>query len=298
MQIITHLFEGEVKRGDIGEYGDTEVHFQGKSLIESVPSKFRVWMSHFDEVIKTPKNYDVLLKSQNNIISGIQHKEKPILGIQFHPETKNSEYGDEILEYFLKTVGKLEKNWSIGNMLDEVEESLTYVKDENVLCAFSGGVDSLVAATVVEKKIKDKLYCFFIDHGLLRLQDLDHIKKLQKETSLNIEIIDAKETFLNSLKEIQNPEEKRKIIGKTFIEIFEKKVHEYEKEHNIKFKYLLQGTLYTDVIESIAPYKKDGKSITIKSHHNVGGLPEKMKLKLLEPFRYLFKDEVRKIGKN
>jgi GMP synthase (glutamine-hydrolysing) len=181
-------------------------------------------------------------------------------------------------------------------MLKEATDLVKKDGDKKVLCAFSGGVDSLVAATIAHEVIGDNLYCFFVDHGLLRPQDLIHIETLKKETPLNIEIIDAKEAFLSKLKGVSDPEEKRKIIGHTFIEVFEEKVHLFENDHGVKFEYLLQGTLYPDVIESTSPHKKGGKSVTIKSHHNVGGLPERMKLELLEPLRYLFKDEGRKIG--
>jgi GMP synthase (glutamine-hydrolysing) len=153
-----------------------------------------------------------------------------------------------------------------------------------------------VAATIAHKELGDDLYCFFVDNGLLRPQDYDHIKLLQEETPLNIEFVDAKDLFLSKLKGVPEPEKKRKAIGTTFIEVFEEKVHLFEKEHGIKFEYLLQGTLYPDVIESISPHKVNGKSVTIKSHHNVGGLPERMKLKLLEPLKFLFKDEVRVLG--
>ncbi|MEX1100008.1 MAG: glutamine-hydrolyzing GMP synthase, partial [Bacteriovoracaceae bacterium] len=150
--------------------------------------------------------------------------------------------------------------------------------------------------TIAHKELGEDLYCYFEDNGLLRPQDYRHIELLKKETGLNIEIIDAKEDFLSKLEGVGDPEKKRKSIGNTFIEIFEKKVHSFEEDHNIKFEYLLQGTLYPDVIESVSPHKKGGKSVTIKSHHNVGGLPEKMRLKLLEPLKFLFKDEVRKLG--
>jgi GMP synthase (glutamine-hydrolysing) len=178
-------------------------------------------------------------------------------------------------------------------MVAELKEK---IQDDKVVLGLSGGVDSTVAAVLLHKAIGKNLYCIFVDNGLLRPQDIHTIKLLQEKTSLNIEIIDASELFLNALKDDKDPEDKRKTIGKTFIEVFEKKVHEFEKSHGIKFEYLLQGTLYPDVIESLSPHKKGGKSSTIKSHHNVGGLPERMHLKLLEPLRFLFKDEVRAMG--
>jgi len=181
-------------------------------------------------------------------------------------------------------------------MLKEGEEFVANARGKKILCAFSGGVDSLVAATLTHKILGSDMFCFFVDNGLLRPQDLHHIKLLKEKMPLNIEIIDAKEIFLGNLAGLKDPEEKRKCIGKTFIEVFEKKVHEFEKNHGIKFEYLLQGTLYPDVIESSSPHKVGGKSVTIKSHHNVGGLPERMNLKLLEPLRMLFKDEVRALG--
>jgi GMP synthase (glutamine-hydrolysing) len=181
-------------------------------------------------------------------------------------------------------------------MLIEAMDLVKTVGDSKVLCAFSGGVDSLVAATIAHRVIGKNVYCFFVDHGLLRPQDHIHMETLKKETPLNIEIIDASKIFLSKLKGVDDPEEKRKVIGHTFIEVFEEKVHSFERDHNVKFEYLLQGTLYPDVIESISPHKKGGKSVTIKSHHNVGGLPERMKLQLLEPLRFLFKDEGRRIG--
>jgi GMP synthase (glutamine-hydrolysing) len=201
-----------------------------------------------------------------------------------------------ILEYFYSSIARLTKDWSAEGMLHEALELVKVAKNKKVLCAFSGGVDSLVAAILAQKVLGEDLHCFFVDNGLLRFQDYEHLKKLKSETYLKIETIDAKKDFLNALSGVDDPEQKRKIIGKMFIEIFERKVHEYEKKFQIHFEYLLQGTLYPDVIESFSPHISGGKSVTIKSHHNVGGLPEKMNLKLLEPLRHLFKDEVREMG--
>lgn len=296
MQIIAQYFGGVVERGEKGEYGKAKVSFVNDSSIENIKEDINVWMSHFDHVKETPKDFKTILKSENNLISGIQSKEKNILAYQFHPEVNHTESGLELLEYFFKDIAKISKDWSNEIMLEKCMNEVRAIKDEYILCAFSGGVDSLVAATLTARISKEKLYCFFVDNGLLRPQDHHHIELLKKETDLNIEIIDASKLFLDNLKDVTEPESKRKIIGKTFIEVFEQKVKSFEKDKGIKFNYLLQGTLYPDVIESISPHKKDGKSVTIKSHHNVGGLPERMDLKLLEPLRFLFKDEVRVLG--
>ncbi|MBT3983954.1 MAG: glutamine-hydrolyzing GMP synthase [Bacteriovoracaceae bacterium] len=296
MQLMAQHFGGQVEKGKVGEYGHSDVRCIDTLLFDYLPKTTRAWMSHSDHVSAVPNGFKTILKSDSELIAGIQHESLPILGLQFHPEVNHTKRGAEYLSYFLNRIAKLESDWDASHMLDEAIEVVRTVSDDYVLCAFSGGVDSLVAATLAEKVLGDKLYCFFIDNGLLRPQDLSHIKLLKKMTTLNIEIVDAKEEFLGNLLGISDPEKKRKMIGKTFIDIFEKKVHEFESSHGIKFKHLLQGTLYPDVIESISPHIKGGKSATIKSHHNVGGLPDRMHLSLLEPLRFLFKDEVRVLG--
>jgi GMP synthase (glutamine-hydrolysing) len=296
LQIIAHYFQGKVERGTQGEYGLAQIHSENNFSFENMPSSFKVWMSHFDHVTDTPKGFEIILKSENNIIAGISSLEKKIMAVQFHPEVEHTQYGLDLLRHFFTNVAGLQKNWSGKAMLENCLDQIEAVKDSKVLCAFSGGVDSLVAATMAHQVLGKNLYCFFVDNGLLRPQDYHHIETLKENTPLQIEIIDAKDLFLNSLKDIDDPEKKRKMIGATFIDVFETKVHEFERDHQIHFDYLLQGTLYPDVIESISPHQKGGKSVTIKSHHNVGGLPDRMKLKLLEPLRYLFKDEVRTLG--
>ena len=296
MQLITQYFGGVVERGVKGEYGHATIIAQDDFNVEGVDKKINVWMSHFDHVKTTPEGFKEIYESENGLISGIRCKEKNILAFQFHPEVNHTQNGLELLNYFFKDIAKLDEDWSSEIMLQKCIDEVSLVKDEYILCAFSGGVDSLVAASLTALSSKDKLYCFFVDNGLLRPQDYHHIELLKKETNLKIEVIDAKDQFLNNLKNVSEPEQKRKIIGKTFIDVFEDKVHLFEKNHGISFKYLLQGTLYPDVIESISPHKKGGKSVTIKSHHNVGGLPERMNLKLLEPLKFLFKDEVRILG--
>jgi len=296
MQIISNFFGGTVERGIQGEYGHAKVHTVGSASIPGVKSSINTWMSHFDHVTKVPEGFEMILESDNGLIAGIESKNKKIMALQFHPEVEHTEHGKDILEHFFKDIAKLTINWSNEIMLEGCMEEVREVKGSKVLCAFSGGVDSLVAATIAHKELGDDLYCFFVDNGLLRPQDYHHIKILQEQTPLNIEFVDAKELFFSKLAGVPEPEKKRKAIGTTFIEVFEEKVHQFENDHNIKFDYLLQGTLYPDVIESISPHKKGGKSVTIKSHHNVGGLPERMKLKLLEPLKFLFKDEVRVLG--
>lgn len=296
MQIIGQYFGGVVERGVSGEYGHATISKLDKSFLSAIPEKFNVWMSHFDHLAKAPTGFEVFLESSNKMISGIESKEKQVMGLQFHPEVNHSEYGSEILEHFFKDIAKVEQNWDESVMLDNCMKEVREVKGSKVLCAFSGGVDSLVAATIAHRELGNDLYCFFVDNGLLRPQDIHHINVLKKNTDLNIEVIDASELFLTKLEGEGDPEKKRKIIGTTFIEVFEERVNAYQKDKNINFDYLLQGTLYPDVIESLSPHKKGGKSATIKSHHNVGGLPERMKLKLLEPLKFLFKDEVRELG--
>ncbi len=295
MQLLGKFFGGVVEKGIIGEYGHADIHFTNDFSMDSVPKKISVWMSHSDHVSVVPSSFDVIMESSNKLVSGIKHQTRPIMGLQFHPEVEHSKHGKSILDFFYQKIAKLTKDWSASEMLEEAQAMVRGVGDKKVLCAFSGGVDSLVAATLAQRILGDNLYCFFVDNGLLRPQDYEHITKLKKETNLNIEVIDAQLDFLGALNKVSEPEAKRKIIGKMFIEIFEKKVKEYELHHNIHFEYLLQGTLYPDVVES-SVHINGGKSVTIKSHHNVGGLPERMKLKLLEPLRHLFKDEVRVMG--
>ncbi len=297
MQLIAKKFGAKILKGDSAEYGAGEVLHLDDFKIDNCPDQHKVWMSHSDHVTELPKTLKAIMKSSDDIIAAIKHTSSPILGFQFHPEVYQSEYGEQILLYFLNRVAKISPDWNSSTIYAEAMDKISHINNESVLCAFSGGVDSLVAASLVAKNANKGLHCFFIDNGLLRPQDLIHIKMLQEQTSLNIKIIDAGHEFLTKLEGISDPEEKRKIIGGTFIDVFEKQVKLYEKERSIHFKYLLQGTLYTDVIESMAPHKKGGKSVTIKSHHNVGGLPETMQLSLLEPLNGIFKDEVRILGK-
>lgn len=296
MQILGQYFGGKVEKGVIGEYGHAKIHLCNDFKVEGVSGDTNVWMSHSDHVAVLPKDFSLIFESTNKLVAGIKHDFKPIMGLQFHPEVDHSVKGKEILQYFLKDIAKLDNDWTGESILEDCLNQVSKVKGSKVLCAFSGGVDSLVAAALSQKILGDDLHCFFVDHGLLRPQDLHHIKLLKEKTNLNIEILDVKDEFLSRLKGVSDPEAKRKIIGTVFIDVFEKKLIEYQESHNINFEYLLQGTLYPDVIESSSPHKVGGKSVTIKSHHNVGGLPERMQLKLLEPLRFLFKEDVRAMG--
>ena len=290
MQLMGRYFGGTVQKGRLGEYGSTDVDMD--CSIPECPSRHQVWMSHSDHISTVPSGFIPFMKSDNGIIAAIRHKSDPIVGLQFHPEVEHTVYGKNILKYIYKDLAKLKQDWNDQAIFKEVKDCFDTIGEAPILCAFSGGVDSLVSATLAQQISKTK--CFFVDNGLIRPQDHSHINTLKKQTSLDIEVIHGGELFLDRLKNVSDPEKKRKIIGKTFIEIFEDQVHRYEKTHKIKFEYLLQGTLYPDVIESHSPF--DGQSVTIKSHHNVGGLPKRMDLKLLEPLRWLFKDEVRKLG--
>lgn len=292
MQILSHYLGGKVERGKQGEYGIAEVHLDKKLKTKIDKNHLNVWMSHFDHVTEVSDEFDIVMKSSNGIIAGIEHKKRPIFGIQFHPEVSHTERGSELLNYFYEDIAELKHDWTSEKLLQDCYKVVEETKGKKVLCAFSGGIDSLVAATLTSQVIGKDLHCFFIDNGLLRPQDYHHIAELEKKIKLNITIVSAQHEFLEALKGVSEPEQKRKIIGRVFIEVFDAQV----KKSGIKFDYLLQGTLFPDVIESISPHKVGGKSVTIKSHHNVGGLPAKMNLKLLEPLRYLFKDEVRQLG--
>ena len=247
-------------------------------------------MSHGDKVEKVPEDFEIIASSKDCNAAGFQNKSQNIFGLQFHPEVTHTNQGKKILTNFIFKVCQCTKNWStsdiIKSMLDNIQEK---VKDEKVLLGLSGGVDSSVVAMLLNKAIKNNLICIFVDHGLLRLGEVDEVMSTFKDIDIDIRLVDASELFLTKLAGITDPEQKRKIIGNTFIDVFE---NEAKKIKDVD--WLAQGTIYPDVIESSSD---NHNSSVIKSHHNVGGLPERMNLKLLEPIRELFKDEVRKIGK-
>jgi GMP synthase (glutamine-hydrolysing) len=295
MQLIGELLGGEVTHSDKREYGKAKlVMDRGGRLFRGLGKKgnsFVVWMSHGDQVRILPSGFQVIAHSKNTPVAAMEHSKKKIYGLQFHPEVIHTPRGIELLRNFLFQVCGCSRLWTMQSFLEQVSNDLRRrIGKGKVICALSGGVDSTVVALLLHKVIGDRLQCIFVDNGLLRKNEASQVVNLFRyHFKISLSYVDAKDSFLQKLEGISDPEEKRKRIGREFISIFER-----EAKKIGKVEYLAQGTLYPDVIESIS-FK--GPSATIKSHHNVGGLPEKMRLKLVEPLRELFKDEVRQLGK-
>lgn len=290
MQLTAHLLGGEVKQGEKGEYGSTEFKISKSSkLFENVPETSVVWMSHFDEVTKLPAGFKTIGKTSVEI-AAISNEKKNIYAVQFHPEVSHTDFGGMMLENFVFGICQCEKNWQIEDFIEkQIKDIKEKVGDKKVILGLSGGVDSSVAAVLIHRAIGDQLTCIFVDTGLLRKDEgIKVFENYGKHFHMNIKLVDAKEQFLSKLKDESDPEKKRKIIGHEFIEVFNAESKKFDDA-----EFLAQGTIYPDVIES---QSVKGPSAVIKSHHNVGGLPEDMKLQLLEPLRELFKDEVRKVG--
>ena len=294
-QILSKLNGGRVKQSKHREFGLANIYKKKDSLL--IKHFFnnkrinKVWMSHADQVSKMPKNFDVIASSQNSKFAIVENKFKKFYGVQFHPEVTHTENGKKLISNFIFLICGIKKNWSSKNQKTKlINDVINQVGENKVLCALSGGVDSSVVAQLINKAIGKKLYCIFVNTGLLRKNEENQVvETFKKKLKINLIYVNAEKEFLKKLTNISDPEKKRKIIGNLFIKIFERYA---KKLKNVKF--LAQGTLYPDLIES--------KSVTgsqtskIKSHHNVGGLPKKMKLKLVEPLKFLFKDEVRKLG--
>ena len=291
MQLIVYSMGGKVEKADKREYGNAEIEIiKNEGIFKSFEKNETVWMSHGDSIKSLPKGFNLIAKTKNTNYCAIENKKKNIYGIQFHPEVAHTKNGIKIIKNFIFNICKCKKNWSMDSFIEyEIKRIKEIVKDKNVILGLSGGVDSSVAAVLIERAIGKQLKCIFVNTGLLRKNEEKKVIEVFRD-NFNIDLIykDGSKRFLNKLKGVKNPERKRKIIGKEFINIFEE---EAKKIKNVGF--LAQGTLYPDIIESVS---LRGSSAVIKSHHNVGGLPKNMKLKLLEPFRELFKDEVRKIG--
>jgi GMP synthase (glutamine-hydrolysing) len=292
LQLIAYLSNMTVEPAGGREYGFAKLEILKKSqLLEGVVNQSNVWMSHGDKITGFPEDFSVTARTRNSEIAVIESPKRKIFGVQFHPEVVHTDEGKKIIRNFLFAVARLKPDWNMENFIkSSVEKIKTTVGDETVMLALSGGVDSTVLALLLNKAIGDQSIPVFIDNGLLRKNEfLRLMERFKNQLGLNVMGIDASDRFLANLQEVRSPEEKRKIIGKTFIEVF------CSAEEEIgKVKFFAQGTLYPDVIESVSV---KGPSATIKSHHNVGGLPEKMHWKLIEPFRELFKDEVREIGR-
>lgn len=289
-QLLAHINGGKIAPSEIREYG--RAHIVSKTdnnLLQNIDTKSQVWMSHGDTILELPKNFKKIASTEDVNIAAYQIENKPIWGIQFHPEVHHSTDGKNLLNNFVEYC-KFGKEWTPAHFINEtIDELKTTIGSDKVVMGLSGGVDSTVAAELIHKAIGSQLTCIFVDNGLLRKNEYIEVLDSYKHMGLNIIGVDAKNEFIDALKGLEEPEAKRKAIGKVFIDVFQREANKIEGA-----SWLGQGTIYPDVIESVSV---KGPSATIKSHHNVGGLPEKMHLKVVEPLRTLFKDEVRKVGR-
>jgi GMP synthase (glutamine-hydrolysing) len=293
MQLMAQMLGGRVLASDQREYGHAFLSVEKPAgIFEGIGQRFQVWMSHGDRVDAAPDGFEAIGSSHNSPIAAFRHAKRKLYGLQFHPEVAHTPKGTEILRNFLFKVARCHGDWSMASFVEStVDEIRDRVGSDRVLCAMSGGVDSSVLACLLDRALGDQLQCVFVNNGLLRKNEhREVVETFRKSMGLNLKYVNASRVFLARLRGVTSPEKKRRVIGNTFIRVFEKAVKELGE-----FKYLAQGTLYPDVVESASAF--GGPSATIKTHHNVGGLPERMSFRLIEPFRHLFKDEVRQVGR-
>jgi len=291
-QHLSHHFGGEVLPSKHREYGRANLKFvdQQSDLFKNIGAGSQVWMSHGDTIAKVPDNYKIIASTEDVKVGAYKIEGETTYGIQFHPEVYHTTEGLEILKNYVVDICGCSQNWTADSFIDTtVAELKAKLGNDKVVLGLSGGVDSTVAAVLLHRAIGKNLYAIFVDNGLLRLNEFEEVLASYKKMGLNVVGVNAKDKFLNALKGITEPELKRKAIGGTFIDVFDEEAHKIQD-----VKWLAQGTIYPDVIESVSV---NGPSATIKSHHNVGGLPDYMKLKIVEPLRLLFKDEVRRVGR-
>ncbi|MCX9190440.1 GMP synthase (glutamine-hydrolyzing) [Carbonactinospora thermoautotrophica] len=298
-QAMAQALGGVVERTGTAEYGGTPLTVTSpvSTLFHGLPDAQQVWMSHGDSVTKAPEGFTVVAATAGAPVAAFEDNERRLYGVQFHPEVLHSEYGQQVLERFLYEGAGCRPTWTMVNIVeDAIERIRRQIGDKRAICGLSGGVDSAVAAALVQRAIGDRLTCVFVDHGLLRAGEAEQVERdFVASTGVQLKVVDAAERFLVALKGVTDPEQKRKIIGREFIRVFEEAAREIVAEagtHGEQVEFLVQGTLYPDVVESGG----GTGAANIKSHHNVGGLPEDLRFELVEPLRRLFKDEVRKVG--
>ncbi len=295
MQTLAEQFGGQVSRSEAKEFGHAEIHIEEPSLLFdgfSSGSSIDVWMSHGDHVSILPDKFNLIASTASAPIAAMEHSERSIFALQFHPEVTHTKQGSTVLHNFIFKICKCAAQWKMKNLIEQkIQDIKEKVGNEKVLLGLSGGVDSSVTAMLLDKAIGKNLICVFVDNGLLRKNEAEDVEKLFKDKmDLNLLVVDAKKIFYRHLEGVSDPEQKRKVIGRTFIDIFDNEAAKLKD----KINFLAQGTIYPDVIESSESESKEAR--VIKSHHNVGGLPNDMKMELVEPLRDLFKDEVRKMG--
>jgi GMP synthase (glutamine-hydrolysing) len=299
LQAMAYAQGGSVERAARREFGRAHLTDEapGETLFDGIPDGSTVWMSHGDHLTRLPEGFRVIASTDNAPIAAVRHETRPHYGVQFHPEVVHTAHGARLLENFARLLCGARGDWTPAAFVEEqIEKIRATVGDEDVILGLSGGVDSSVAAVLLHRALGERLTCVFVDNGLLRKDEFEEVQTTFRDAfGIHLEAVDASELFLSRLAGVEDPEQKRRIIGHTFIEVFERATERVASRRGRRPAFLAQGTLYPDVIESVS--FTGGPSVTIKTHHNVGGLPEKLGFRLVEPFRELFKDEVRAVGR-